>query len=71
MALKGESDVEQWFSQISNVGFPIFVAAYLLFKLEPTLKGLQRTVTILTIVVAKSNGVDYEEAKRMVGNGHE
>ena len=53
---------------ISNVGFPVFVAVYLLVRLEPTMRDLQKTVTVLTIVVAKSNGVDYEEASRMVRN---
>ena len=53
---------------ISNVGFPVFVAVYLLVRLEPTMRDLQKTVTVLTIVVAKSNGVDYEEGSRMVRN---
>ncbi len=52
---------------ISQLGFPIFVAVYLLVKLEPTLKGLQKTVIVLTIVLAKSNGVDYQEAKKLAG----
>lgn len=57
---------------ISTVGFPVFVAVYVLCRMEPTIKELQKTVTVLTVVVARSNGVDYQQAKEMVsssGNG--
>lgn len=59
--------LEQWGQFISTVGFPVFVAVYLLVRLEPTIRELQKTMMVLTVVVAKSNGVDYEEAKRMAG----
>lgn len=52
---------------ISNVGFPVFVAVYVLLRLEPTIRDLQRTITVLTIVVAKATGGDYEEACRLAG----
>jgi hypothetical protein len=54
---------------ISTVGFPVFVAAYVLVRLEPTIKGLQQSITVMTIVLAKTNGVDYEEAKKIAGVG--
>lgn len=59
--------MEQWGQFISSVGFPVFVAVYLLLRLEPTIRDLQKTIMVLTVVVAKSSGVDYEEAKRMAG----
>ena len=52
---------------VSTVGFPIFVAVYLLIRLEPTLRDLQRTIALLTLVVARCNGVDVDECRELVG----
>lgn len=30
---------------ISNVGFPIFIAVFLLVRIEPTLKNLEKTIS--------------------------
>ncbi len=54
-------------SLISNLGFPIFVAVYVLLRMEPSVKSLEKTVNVLTYVLAKQTGVDIEEAKRMCG----
>lgn len=51
---------------ISNVGFPIAVATYLLVRLEPAIKGLQKSITGLTIVIARLNGVKQEHVERIV-----
>ena len=51
---------------ISNVGFPIAVATYLLVRLEPAIKGLQKSITGLTIVIARLNGVKKEQVERIV-----
>ena len=45
---------------IGQVGFPIFVAVYVLIRLEPTINKLNDTVRILTIITAKQSGVDYD-----------
>lgn len=55
---------------ISTVGFPVFVAVYVLIRLEHTIKGLQKSITIMTVIFAKTNGIDYNEAKKLVGNGN-
>lgn len=49
---------------ISQVGFPIFVAVYVLMRLEPTINKLNDTVSVLTIITAKQSGVDYEQVIR-------
>jgi|CZCB01.1.fsa_nt_gi hypothetical protein len=46
---------------ISQVGFPIFVAVYVLTRLEPTINKLNDTVRVLTIITAKQSGIDYNE----------
>ena len=46
---------------IGQVGFPIFVAVYVLMRLEPTINRLNDTVKVLTIITAKQSGIDYDE----------
>ncbi len=38
----------------ANYGFPMVVAGYLLVRLEPVIKELQKSITSLTVVVAVS-----------------
>jgi len=49
---------------IGQVGFPTFVAVYVLMRLEPTINRLNDTVKVLTIITAKQSGVDYEGVLR-------
>ena len=49
---------------IGQVGFPIFVAVYVLMRLEPTINRLNDTVKVLTIITAKQSGVDYDGVLR-------
>ena len=49
---------------IAQVGFPIFVAVYVLMRLEPTINKLNDTVSVLTIITAKQSGIDYEQVIR-------
>lgn len=49
---------------IGQVGFPVFVAVYVLMRLEPTINKLNDTVRILTIITAKQSGVDYDGVLR-------
>ena len=51
-------------SFIGQVGFPIFVAVYVLTRLEPTINKLNDTVRVLTIITAKQSGMDYNEIVR-------
>ena len=51
-------------SFIGQVGFPIFVAVYVLTRLEPTINKLNDTVKVLTIITAKQSGVDYDGVLR-------
>ena len=55
-----QSDVDSWIKLITQVGFPILVAAYLLMRLENTIKDLTKTVNRLVLVLAK-HGIDVED----------
>ena len=59
-----ESMVEMLAQFIGQVGFPIFVAVYVLIRLEPTINKLNDTVRILTIITAKQSGIDYDGVLR-------
>lgn len=54
---------------IRQVGFPIFVAVYVLMRLEPTINKLNDTVRVLTIITAKQSGIDYDQIVREYGVG--
>ncbi|MCG8514574.1 MAG: YvrJ family protein [Halanaerobiales bacterium] len=60
-------DIGQW---ISSYGFPSAIAIYLLIRIEPAIKELTKTVTLLSVVVAKTNGIDYEKVKRDYQKGN-
>lgn len=63
--------MEEYFKLAANYGFPMVVSGYLLVRLEPLIKELQKSVTLLTVVVARQGGVDYEDARQLVeGGGH-
>jgi len=61
--------VEEMFSAFGNYGFPMVVAGYLLVRLEPLIRELQKSVALLTVVVARQGGVDVDEARRIVEGG--
>ena len=54
---------------INRVGFPVFVAVYLLIRLEPTISRLSDNIRLLTILLAKQEGVNVDDIKRKYGNG--
>lgn len=54
--------MEAWVGMISQVGFPIFTAVYVLARLEPTINKLNDTIRFQTIIIAKQSGIDYEQA---------
>lgn len=56
----------QW---LANFGFAAVVAFYLLWRIEPTIKELTKTVSALTLVVAKIGGVDMEDVNKLSGKG--
>ena len=48
----------------ANFGFAALVTGYILMRIEPALKELSKTVSLLSIVVAKSSGLDYVQIKK-------
>jgi hypothetical protein len=58
--------VEEYFKLVANYGFPMVVAGYLLIRLEPIIKDLQKSINSLTIVVAKLSGIGPEEISKLL-----
>ena len=51
---------------IGKVGFPVFVATFVLIRLEPAIKRLTQSITANTVVTAKSNGMKAEDVKEII-----
>jgi hypothetical protein len=58
--------MEEIFQLAANYGFPMVVAGYLLVRLEPTIRELQKSITSLTIVVARQSGMNKEEIEEII-----
>ena len=58
--------MEEMFKLADNYGFPMVVAGYLLIKIEPVMKDLQKSINSLTIVVARQSGIDVEEISKII-----
>ena len=46
--------MESWINLITNVGFPIAVASYILIRFETKIDGLSKAITDLSHVVDKN-----------------
>ena len=51
---------------IATVGFPGFVAIFVLMRLEPAIRKLRDSITSLTVVTAKSNGMAGKEVAEII-----
>ncbi|MGF7186355.1 hypothetical protein GGQ84_002457 [Desulfitispora alkaliphila] len=58
--------MEEFFIMASNYGFPMVTAGYLLIRLEPVIKDLQKSITMLTVVIARQSDCDVEEMNRII-----
>ena len=56
--------MEEVLEGISTVGFPIFIAVYVLMRLEPTINKLNSTIAKQTVLIAKLSGIDHNEAMK-------
>jgi len=51
---------------IAQVGFPVFVASFVLIRLDPAIRKLTDAITSNTVVTAKSNGMAAEDVKEII-----
>jgi len=55
-----------WMDVIKDLGFPIFVAVFVLIRMEPAIKRLDSSIMALTIVAAKSNGMKNKDISEVI-----
>ena len=55
-----------WIDVIKDLGFPIFVAVFVLIRMEPAIKRLDSSIMALTIVAAKSNGMKSKDISEVI-----
>lgn len=58
--------MEETFKLISNYGFPMVVAGYLLLRLEPTIRELQKSINLLSLIIARQSGVNLDEMGELI-----
>lgn len=63
------SQMEEVMLLFSNYGFPMVVAGYLLVRLEPCIRGLERSISLLTLVVARQADMEVTAAGRILEEG--
>ena len=56
----------EWMDVIKDLGFPIFVAVFVLVRMEPAIKRLDSSIMALTIVAAKSNGMKNKDISDVI-----
>jgi hypothetical protein len=61
--------MEEYMKLAANYGFPMVVAGYLLVRLEPLIKELQKSITLLTLVVARQSDIDVDKIQQIVDGG--
>lgn len=62
-------EVEEMMKLSANYGFPMIVAGYLLVRLEPLIKELQKSILLLTLVVAKQSDIDLDKVRHIAEGG--
>ena len=55
-----------WVDVIKDLGFPIFVAVFVLIRMEPAIKRLDSSIMALTIVAAKANGMKAKDISEVI-----
>jgi len=61
--------MEELLKLAANYGFPMVVAGYLLVRLEPLIRNLDKSITLLTMVVAKQSNIDVEQVQQIIEGG--
>ena len=50
---------------ISTYGFPMVITVYLLVRLEPLIRGLQKSVDTLTLVVSLQKDINNDNTEKL------
>jgi hypothetical protein len=64
--MKGDPDMEETLKLVANYGFPMVISLYVLVRLEPVIKDLQKSIMLLTIVVARQSDIDITQMQKIM-----
>lgn len=56
----------EWYDVVKDLGFPMFVAIFVLVRLEPAIRKLGDSISTLMVVTAKTNGMKQETVDKIV-----
>lgn len=52
---------------VKDIGLPAFIALFVLIRIEPAIKRLERSIMAMTATVARLNGIKESEVEAIVG----
>ncbi|MEW5954717.1 MAG: YvrJ family protein [Bacillota bacterium] len=58
--------MEETLKLVANYGFPMVISLYVLVRLEPVIKDLQKSIMLLTIVVARQSEIDITQMQKIM-----
>ena len=58
--------MEYFVTIIKDVGFPIFVAIFVLLRVEPAIRRLGEAISGMMVMIAKLNGMREEDVEEIV-----
>lgn len=58
--------MEEFIILAGNYGFPMVIAGYLLIRIEPVIKDLQKSITMLTLVIARQSDIDVKQMQQIL-----
>jgi len=58
--------MEETLKLVANYGFPMVISLYVLVRLEPVIKDLQKSIMLLTIVVARQSDIDITQMQKIM-----
>ena len=50
----------------ANYGVPMVISLYVLVRLEPVIKDLQKSIMLLTMVVAQQSNIDIDQMQEIM-----
>lgn len=53
--------METWIQLISNVGFPIAVAGFVIYRIEPALKSMNNSLILLVSYLSRSDNISSDD----------
>lgn len=57
--------MDSWIQIVSNVGFPIAVAAFVIYRIEPALKEMNNSLVLLVAYMSRNEKIGTDDVIRL------